>query len=98
MPHHKIGAVLQPDRYSVIRAAIVDNQHLDAVDARNRARDILNHRCDCVGLIQHWDLYDQFHRSSRWFAEGSVMPRSLGGVLHGWVRFRDWPAILLDPP
>jgi hypothetical protein len=26
------------------------------------------------------------------------MPRSLGGVLHGWVRFRDWPAILLDPP
>ena len=80
VPNDMIGAVGPGDRHGIIGAAIVDDQHLHAVDASDLARNIVDHLGNRVGLVQHRDLDNQFHRG---LAGGAAYGRSTIASL-GW--------------
>ena len=62
--HHVVGAVRARDLRRAVGGAVVDDQHLDHVDARGSARGMARERLGQRRLlVQARDLDDQLHAS-----------------------------------
>jgi len=53
------------DDGSPVGAAVVDDQHLDAVDAVERSREVRERLPEVVALVEAGDLYDELHGGRR---------------------------------
>lgn len=60
---------------SSVRPVIHDRHLLDAVDALDRARNIADDLGDHVGLVEHRDLYNQFHAWPHRYVVAATRPR-----------------------
>nr|WP_276604464.1 hypothetical protein [Nannocystis sp. RBIL2] len=62
---HVVHADLLGHGRGVVGAAVVDDEHLDAVDPRQRAREVGEGRRQVLPLVEAGDLDDELHRAGR---------------------------------